>query len=81
MVESQKRELGIGAATIRKVRHTSRGHGERMTTETRTNQPAVAEGIPVEMVPTTAREHITGFAALNIPHAWRLGGDWHQSLV
>ena len=42
-------------------------------------QRAAVEGVPVEMVPTTAREHITGSAALNIPHRWRLGGDWHQS--
>ena len=42
-------------------------------------QQAAVEGVPVEMVPTTAREHITGSAALNIPYAWRLGGDWHQS--
>ena len=50
-----------------------------MTTETSTGQPVVVEGVPVEMVPTTAREHITGFAALNIPHASRLGGDWHEA--
>ena len=37
------------------------------------------EPVPVEMVPTTRRQHITGFAALNIPHAWRLGGDWHDA--
>ena len=50
-----------------------------MTTETSTSQRAAVEGVPVEMVPTTAREHITGVAALNIPHAWRLGGDWHEA--
>ena len=50
-----------------------------MTTVTSTAQPAAVEGVPVEMVPTTAREHITGFAALNIPHASRLGGDWHEA--
>ena len=42
-------------------------------------QRSAVEGVPVEMVPTTAREHITGSAALNIPHGWRLGGGWHQS--
>ena len=31
------------------------------------------------MVATTARQHVTGFAALNIPHARRLGGDWHDA--
>ena len=50
-----------------------------MTMETSTGQRAVLEGVPVKMVPTTAREHITGFAALNIPHRWRLGGDWHEA--
>ncbi|MCY4660200.1 MAG: hypothetical protein OXF93_10375 [Acidobacteria bacterium] len=47
--------------------------------ETSTSQRAGVEGVPVEMVPTTRREHITGFAALNIPHALRLGGDWHEA--
>ena len=34
--------------------------------------------VPVEIVPTTRRYHITGFAALNIPNVRRLGGDWHE---
>jgi len=46
-----------------------------MTRETSASPRGALEGVPVEMVPTTAREHITGFAALNIPHAWRLSGD------
>ena len=50
-----------------------------MTTKTRIRQHAAVEGVPVEMVSTTAREHITGFAALNVPHTWRLGGDWHDA--
>lgn len=50
-----------------------------MPRKTIASRPAAVEGIPVELVPTTAREHITGAAALNVPHAWRLGGDWHQS--
>ena len=64
---------GVSAARVESQQR------ERMTTETRTNQPAVVEGVPVEMVPTTAREHITGFAALTIPHPGRLGGDWHEA--
>ena len=52
---------------------------ERRATETSTSQRAAVEGVPVAMVPTTTREHITGFAALNIPNAWRLGGDWHEA--
>ncbi len=39
--------------------------------------PAAQPGVPVEMVPATARQHIAGFAALNIAYAWRMGGDWH----
>ena len=35
--------------------------------------------IPVEMVPTTAREHITGSATLNIPNPRREVGDWHEA--
>ncbi len=50
-----------------------------MTSEASGSAQAAVEGVPVEMVPTTAREHITGFAALNIPHAWRLSGDWHEA--
>ena len=50
-----------------------------MTRETSASQRGAVEDVPVEMIPTTAREHITGFDALNIPHAWRLGGDWHEA--
>ncbi len=50
-----------------------------LTSEASGSEQAAVEGVPVEMVPTTAREHITGFAALNIPHAWRLSGDWHEA--
>ena len=46
---------------------------------TSSKQRAAVDGIPVQMVPTTAREHITGFAALNIPHGGRPGGDWHEA--
>ena len=35
--------------------------------------------IPVDLLPTTARNHITGFAALNIPYVRRLSGDWHEA--
>ena len=73
------RKLEVRGRTISKVRDTSRGNRERVTTEASTSRRAAVEGAPVEMVPTTAREHITGFAALNIPHAWRLGGDWHDA--
>lgn len=34
--------------------------------------------IPVEIVPTSAREHITGFMALNIPARFRMSEDWHE---
>ena len=34
--------------------------------------------LPVEVGSTTAREHITGLPALNIPGVWRISGDWHQ---
>ena len=50
-----------------------------MIREMSANQRVAVEGVPVEMIPTTARAHITGFAALNIPHAWRLGGYWHDA--
>ena len=40
---------------------------------------AALESFPVGLVPTTPRRHVTGAAALNLPHRWRLGGDWHQS--
>ena len=50
-----------------------------MIREMSADQRVAVEGVPVEMVPTTARAHITGFAALNIPHAWRLGGYWHDA--
>ena len=35
-------------------------------------------GVPVEIVATTRRYHLTGDAALNIPNIGRGGGDWHQ---
>ena len=72
-------ELGIGAERPGRVLHRGRGSGERMNRERSASERAAAEGVPVEMVPTTARKHLTGFAALNIPHAWRLGGDWHEA--
>ena len=50
-----------------------------MTHQERSVPQSAPEGVPVEMVPTTAREHITGFAALNIPHPRRPGGDWHDA--
>ena len=50
-----------------------------MNREPASGQPTVVEGIRVGMVPTTPRRHITGVAALNIPHARRLGGDWQDA--
>ena len=72
-------KLGIGGERGSKIRHRGSLNGEQMTTEISGSQRVAVKGVPVEMVPTTAREHITGFAALNIPHAWRLGGDWHEA--
>ncbi len=64
------RELGIANQSIGKgAAAHKQGNRERMTTDTSTIQRVAVEGVPVEMVPTTARGHITGFAALNIPHA------------
>ena len=40
--------------------------------------PSGRPPVPVQVVPTTARHHITGFLALNIPGVSRMSGDWHQ---
>ena len=54
------------------------GHAERR--EHDNISPAVGPNdIPVEIFPTTAREHVMGCAALNIPNPRREGGDWHEA--
>ena len=49
-----------------------------MTTIPSVPQQSGPKDFPVEIVPTAARQHLTGFVALNIPSRWRLGGDWHN---
>ena len=45
---------------------------------TRTDE-RLTPAIAVKVAPTTARQHISGGMALNIPNDWLLnGGDWHQ---
>ena len=69
--------------------HTWSGNGDRLDRKTMGTTTRAAPDTPrrreeqttewpVDVGPTTARRHITGSLALNIPGVWRMSGDWHQ---
>ncbi len=43
-------------------------------------RPTPVADVPIGLVPTTPRRHITGSLALNLPYVRRMSGDWHEGI-
>ncbi len=60
------------------TRHTGIPHWARKLTNRIETAEYSGSEVPAKVGKTSARRHITGMLALNIPNAWLLnGGDWH----